>query len=62
MAHRWPAVKLRRAFAALLYVLGAYMLLESEPRLMSVGEDLAAAVAGRVRAACHPADTAPRNT
>ncbi|HMA31274.1 MAG TPA: sulfite exporter TauE/SafE family protein [Casimicrobiaceae bacterium] len=25
MAHRWPAVKLRRAFAALLYVLGAYM-------------------------------------
>ncbi len=26
VAHRWPAVKLRRAFAALLYVLGAYML------------------------------------
>jgi uncharacterized membrane protein YfcA len=26
LAHRWPAVKLRRAFAALLYVLGAYML------------------------------------
>jgi uncharacterized protein len=25
MAHRWPAVKLRRAFAALLYVLGTYM-------------------------------------
>ena len=26
LAHRWPAVKLRRAFAALLYALGAYML------------------------------------
>ena len=26
VAHRWPAVKLRRAFAALLYTLGAYML------------------------------------
>ena len=26
LAHRWPAVKLRRAFAALLYTLGAYML------------------------------------
>jgi uncharacterized membrane protein YfcA len=25
LAHRWPAVKLRRAFAALLYTLGAYM-------------------------------------
>ena len=25
VAHRWPAVKLRRAFAALLYSLGAYM-------------------------------------
>ena len=25
-AHRWPPVTLRRAFAALLYVLGAYML------------------------------------
>jgi uncharacterized membrane protein YfcA len=25
MAHRWSAVKLRRAFAALLYALGAYM-------------------------------------
>ena len=25
-AHRWPAVKLRRAFAVLLYTLGAYML------------------------------------
>jgi uncharacterized membrane protein YfcA len=25
VAHRWPAVKLRRAFAALLYTLGAYM-------------------------------------
>jgi len=25
VAHRWPAVKLRRAFAALLYALGAYM-------------------------------------
>jgi len=24
-AHRWPAVKLRRAFAALLFTLGAYM-------------------------------------
>jgi uncharacterized membrane protein YfcA len=26
VAHRWPAQKLRRAFAALLYTLGAYML------------------------------------
>ena len=26
VAHRWPAVKLRRAFAVLLYTLGAYML------------------------------------
>jgi uncharacterized membrane protein YfcA len=26
LAHRWPAVKLRRAFAALLYALGGYML------------------------------------
>lgn len=26
LAHRWPAAKLRRAFAALLYALGAYML------------------------------------
>ena len=26
VAHRWPAAKLRRAFAALLYALGAYML------------------------------------
>ncbi|HKU84770.1 MAG TPA: sulfite exporter TauE/SafE family protein, partial [Casimicrobiaceae bacterium] len=25
-AHRWPPTKLRRAFAALLYTLGAYML------------------------------------
>jgi uncharacterized protein len=25
VAHRWPAVKLRRAFAALLYALGTYM-------------------------------------
>ncbi len=25
VAHRWPAVKLRRAFAALLFTLGAYM-------------------------------------
>jgi uncharacterized membrane protein YfcA len=25
LAHRWPAVKLRRAFATLLYTLGAYM-------------------------------------
>jgi uncharacterized membrane protein YfcA len=25
VAHRWPASKLRRAFAALLYALGAYM-------------------------------------
>ncbi len=25
-AHRWPAAKLKRAFAALLYTLGAYML------------------------------------
>lgn len=25
LAHRWPAVKLRRAFAVLLYTLGAYM-------------------------------------
>jgi uncharacterized membrane protein YfcA len=25
VAHRWPALKLRRAFAALLYALGAYM-------------------------------------
>jgi uncharacterized membrane protein YfcA len=26
LAHRWPAAKLRRAFAALLYALGSYML------------------------------------
>ena len=26
LAHRWPAAKLRRAFAALLYALGAYMM------------------------------------
>ena len=26
LAHRWPAAKLRRAFAALLYLLGGYML------------------------------------
>jgi uncharacterized membrane protein YfcA len=26
LAHRWPASKLRRAFAALLYALGGYML------------------------------------
>ena len=26
LAHRWPAAKLRRAFAALLYALGGYML------------------------------------
>jgi uncharacterized membrane protein YfcA len=25
VAHRWPAVRLRRALAALLYALGAYM-------------------------------------
>jgi uncharacterized membrane protein YfcA len=25
VAHRWPAVKLRRAFASLLFVLGTYM-------------------------------------
>ena len=25
LAHRWPAVKLRRAFAALLFTLGGYM-------------------------------------
>ncbi len=28
-AHRWPAVKLRRAFAVLLYALGAYMIFKA---------------------------------
>jgi uncharacterized membrane protein YfcA len=28
-AHRWPPVKLRRAFAVLLYTLGAYMLVKA---------------------------------
>jgi uncharacterized protein len=29
LAHRWPAVKLRRAFAALLVSLGGYMFWKS---------------------------------
>ena len=28
-AHRWPPVKLRRAFAVLLYTLGAYMIFKA---------------------------------
>jgi len=28
-AHRWPALKLRRAFAVLLYTLGAYMIVKA---------------------------------
>ena len=28
-AHRWPAIKLRRAFAVLLYALGTYMLVKA---------------------------------